>query len=1375
MSGDLGAFLALAPGEQQMLALFTVAHESLNRTKLAELLGAADIRDERNRAIGTSKLAEHISHWIELGLVYELGERGYGRYRVSERLIHPLFGLLRERGELTRWSSALRAHTPLRSRYGYPHPETLARELLLSLYLTDPELGPDELCKLSASYYTRSAHDDLLLRALGSHAPLPIIQRLGLPLAERYLADLFERSVLKLCAVGEGPLSFVQAASDVIDSQPLSLAAAYLALAGDDERALRLAQRDDAPTCAARCLVALTRARFDLARVEAARAIEHTRTKTSKKLKGLKGWLSGWASVALLTDRDPRSVALAHAQLQTIKRAPAGHEGVHTALLLLAHAVQGEKLVTSSLSSHVHSVERWDEILIWRILAQVAQAELPPFFFEGAATQASLAAEEGFGWVAAELSALKAAEGLGTLYRPEEPWQRALRALEAAITLADVAPAVSAGASSSSERLVWTLSVASDGGYQVVARVQTALASGWSGGRQLSWKRLAEATQDAPWLSAADAPALKHIRAPDPRRYQPGHAPGEELALALIGHPRVFADAEGRQPLEVVRGTVRVEVQARGDRLRITLGPRTCHTRSVVCERDGSGRVLVYALTPAQRAIAEQLGDHGLELPVAARDSVQRVIALMVAHFPISSELGIDAAHIEEAPADPRIHVGLSRMGAGLRVRLFVAPIGPAQTFLPGEGSTSVLGSTSDERGVRSVRAQRDLSDERRRVARLFEECPTLAAEGSERRELRIEDLEVCLELLSELRNADDVVLAWSEGAPLQLTDERALRDVRLKLGSAESWLAADGVLEVDELTKLSLRALLEAKQRRGRFVLLDDGRYLALTNELARTLELLAPLAKLHEDKVELHPLALLHLTHLEQHQLETDRATTSRLERLSEASLLEPEPPATFEATLRPYQEQGYAWLKRLAHWGAGACLADDMGLGKTLQALALLVEHAPRGPALVVAPTSVCENWLYEAHRFAPTLRVSRFAAEREKTLRELGPFDVLVCSYGILQQEIERLEQVRFEVAILDEAQAIKNLTALRTKAALRLRASVRLALTGTPVENHLGELYSLMRFLNPGLLGSGKQFETRFGRPIQRDRDRAAAQLLKRLIKPFVLRRKKSEVLDDLPQKTLITLHIEPSNEERALYAALREQALAKVAAPSPTARGRVQVLAELMRLRRAACHPRLVLPETNVASSKLNAFEELVEDLRQGGHRALVFSQFVDQLTIVRERLDELGISYQYLDGSSSPQSRAQSVKAFQAGAGELFLISLKAGGFGLNLTAADYVVHLDPWWNPAVEDQASDRAHRIGQTRPVTVYRLVMQGSIEEKILALHEHKRDLADALLEGTGGAAPLSVDELVALLRESADGGALRPLPARRPSDPPELRD
>jgi len=255
-----------------------------------------------------------------------------------------------------------------------------------------------------------------------------------------------------------------------------------------------------------------------------------------------------------------------------------------------------------------------------------------------------------------------------------------------------------------------------------------------------------------------------------------------------------------------------------------------------------------------------------------------------------------------------------------------------------------------------------------------------------------------------------------------------------------------------------------------------------------------------------------------------------------------------------------------------------------------------------------------------------------------------------------------------------------------------------------------------------------------------------------VVHPFILRRKKSDVLSELPEKTVITLRIPSSPEERALYAALREQALTRLRDPGRPGEVRLRMLAELMRMRRAACHPSLVMPEANIHGSKLEAFEELVVELREEGHRALVFSQFVDHLQIVRRRLEALSIPYQYLDGSTAPAQRAESVRAFQAGSGDVFLISLRAGGFGLNLTAADYVIHLDPWWNPAVEDQASDRAHRIGQTRPVTIYRMVMEGSIEEKILALHDEKRELADRLLEGSDAGNSLNVETLAALIRE-----------------------
>jgi SNF2 family DNA or RNA helicase len=317
----------------------------------------------------------------------------------------------------------------------------------------------------------------------------------------------------------------------------------------------------------------------------------------------------------------------------------------------------------------------------------------------------------------------------------------------------------------------------------------------------------------------------------------------------------------------------------------------------------------------------------------------------------------------------------------------------------------------------------------------------------------------------------------------------------------------------------------------------------------------------------------------------------------------------------------------------------------------------------------------------------------------------------------------------------------------------LKAEFRLALSGTPIENRLAELWSIMHICNPGLLGSLARFNERFATPIERDRDRDAQRTLRRLVAPFVLRRTKSQVLDDLPPRTELTLSLQPEAAERAHYEVLRRQALA--AAETSLAQGggqaQLNVLAQLTRLRRAACDPRLVSPTWGQPGAKVQAFGDLAAELAANGHKALVFSQFVDFLALLREPLDAAGIAYQYLDGATPAAERTRRVAAFQAGEGALFLISLKAGGFGLNLTVADYVVIADPWWNPAAEDQASGRAHRIGQQRPVTVYRLVNAGTLEERIVELHQHKRALADGVLEGDESARVLDATALMELMR------------------------
>jgi SNF2 family DNA or RNA helicase len=474
-------------------------------------------------------------------------------------------------------------------------------------------------------------------------------------------------------------------------------------------------------------------------------------------------------------------------------------------------------------------------------------------------------------------------------------------------------------------------------------------------------------------------------------------------------------------------------------------------------------------------------------------------------------------------------------------------------------------------------------------------------------------------------------------------------------------------------------------------------------------------------------------------------DQPPPPALDRL--APLLEdggdiPESPLPEDLTvpLRSYQRRGVDWLRFLGDAGLGALLADDMGLGKTLQALC-----AVRGRALVIAPTSVLSNWADEAARFRPSLRVETYHGPG----RALDPSaDLTLTSYAILRLDAEPLARVEWDTVVLDEAQAIKNPQSQSARAARGLRARTRIALTGTPVENHLEELWSQIHFLNPGLLGGRRDFAERVARPIAAG-DREAADRLRRRLRPFLLRRLKRDVASELPPRTEVVLRCVLDDEERRLYegihAATRRDVVAKLSAGGNV----LEALEALLRLRQAACHAALVPGQTADTSSKIELLLERLEQAAEDGHRALVFSQWTGLLDLVEPHLRERHIAFTRLDGST--RDRGAVVAAFQAEDGPpVMLVSLRAGGTGLNLTSADHIFLLDPWWNPAVEDQAADRAHRIGQTRPVMVHRLVARDTVEERILALQDRKRELARAAVEETDPAKRLSRDELIALL-------------------------
>ena len=562
--------------------------------------------------------------------------------------------------------------------------------------------------------------------------------------------------------------------------------------------------------------------------------------------------------------------------------------------------------------------------------------------------------------------------------------------------------------------------------------------------------------------------------------------------------------------------------------------------------------------------------------------------------------------------------------------------------------------------------------------------------------------------------------------------------EVHVNVGVASGWLDTELDFRASAL-KVELGRLRAVLASRGRWVVLSDGTLSKIGDDVAALIDESAALVG--EDgrgRIAPHQLGRVEQW-IERFGGDADARLAMLRARLRALAVnAEPDLPSKLEATLRPYQLRGLAWLQFLRELGAGGVLADDMGLGKTLMTLAFLArwkDDAGAAPSLVVCPTSVVSNWVKEANRFVPQLRVLVLhGSSRAHALEVIGEHDLIVTTYAVLRRDIDRLATLRFRCAVLDEAQNVKNAAAATTRAAQRLRADMRLALSGTPVENRLSELWSIMSFVNSGMLGSSAEFDERFERPITNAPVGLAAEQLRALMRPFVLRRTKAEVLLDLPPKTEIERACVLGLKQKRLYDALSltlRESVRKNIEKRGLARSRLSVLTAILRLRQMACDPRLVDPSLAATeSTKRAAFLDLVRELVAEGRRALVFSQFVELFALWREDLAREKIAYEYLDGSST--NREAIVERFQQGEAPLFLISLKAGGSGLNLTAADTVIHCDPWWNPAVEDQATDRAHRMGQTKPVTVVRLVATGTIEEKIGVLKGMKRELAAAVI-------------------------------------------
>jgi superfamily II DNA or RNA helicase len=581
------------------------------------------------------------------------------------------------------------------------------------------------------------------------------------------------------------------------------------------------------------------------------------------------------------------------------------------------------------------------------------------------------------------------------------------------------------------------------------------------------------------------------------------------------------------------------------------------------------------------------------------------------------------------------------------------------------------------------------------------------------------------------------VAVGWRVEAEGKLI--RPVGEFKLALSTGIDWFELDGGIDYGD-QRVSLPELLAAARRGEAMIELGDGSMGMLPEEWLKKYGMLADLATAENGSLRFGSAqaGMLDALLAAQPEIRVDAAFEKVRENLRQfEGIVALDSPPGFHGELRPYQREGLGWLDYLQRFGFGGILADDMGLGKTIQVLALLqrrrAHRLTKGPSLAVVPRSLVFNWMQEAAKFTPRLRVLDYTGPGRHALREsFSEYDLILTTYGTVRTDIAELTQFEFDYAMLDEAQAIKNAESQSAKAARLLRSRYRLAISGTPIENHLGELWSIFEFLNPGMLGSDTVFKRYASSATSLEQtDRV---LLAKALRPFILRRTKQQVVQDLPEKTEQTLYCDMEAEQKRCYEELRahyrDALLRKDSAELN--RSKIEVLEALLRLRQAACHPGLISPElTGEASAKLDLLLPSIAEVVEEGHKVLVFSQFTSFLAIVKDRLDQEKVTYEYLDGRT--RNRAAKVERFQTDPQcPVFLISLKAGGLGLNLTAAEYVYLLDPWWNPAVEAQAIDRTHRIGQTQNVFAYRLICRDTVEEKILDLQQKKRDLADAIL-------------------------------------------
>lgn len=779
-----------------------------------------------------------------------------------------------------------------------------------------------------------------------------------------------------------------------------------------------------------------------------------------------------------------------------------------------------------------------------------------------------------------------------------------------------------------------------------------------------------------------------------------------------------------------------------------------------IFRKDGDTHYTVIPLTEKQRIYYKKLlaiGSFPLEAEQQLREFLPKVSDVVEAH----TDLVEGGSTLQHRNGQPQLCLQvLPTPGTRNQFSVYCLahPLNEGKSyFTPGKGLNPCVAEADGER----FQVTRDIKGERANLQLLttfLDDNNVLDDAISEPfadRTSIIIDAEYLLLLMQFAKEQQEhFYMEWPEGGQLNLkTANPSAWNIGLK--SKNGWFEVEGEIPIDDDTVITAAQLLElvaSSQQKG-FIRLGENDYMAITDKLRKQLSRLESLTTSNRGHLQISELhaSLLGSALSGEIEIKHDKSIDELQGKIKKSMALKPAVPKQLKADLRDYQQDGYLWMNRMTDWGAGVCLADDMGLGKTVQTIAFLLKTQTGGAALVAAPASVVLNWRRELERFAPSLNVIvlNSAPDRQAAIKETGKGDVMLTTYGLFVTEAEHLLQKEWNTVCLDEAHVIKNRETKTSQAVMQLKAKNRIILTGTPVQNHLGELWNLYQFINPGLLGSYDQFSQKYIVPIEQQDNKERSKQLKRIIQPFILRRTKQEVIEELPDKTEITMPVELSDDELAVYEVIRRRAkelLEEETTSSPS----VNTLAEITRLRQAACAAQLAEKKWKGDCSKINVLLQLVAEITDGGNSVLVFSQFTSFLSLVRKALEKVGQDYLYLDGAVTMKKREQMVQDFQHGRCPVFLISLKAGGLGLNLTGANYVIHLDPWWNPAIEQQATDRAYRIGQSQNVTVYHLISQHTIEEKILRLHETKRNLADAMLEGTSQSHKLTSKDLLKMI-------------------------